>query len=54
MLNLVMFLLRNFKGWNVLFLCSDQSLVHQTRLNPRQLIRFSNGGIQVGAYLVEV
>ena len=45
---------RNFKGWNVLFLCSDQSLVHQTRLNPRQLISFSNGGIQVGAYLIEV
>lgn len=43
-----------FVGWKAVFLCSDQSLVHQTRLNPSQLISFSNGGIQIGAYFIEV
>jgi putative N6-adenine-specific DNA methylase len=44
----------SFIGWKVVFLCSDQSLANQTRLNPSPLISFANGGIQVTAYSVEV
>ena len=40
----------DFKDWNVIFLCNNSSLVHQTRLKTKSLLSFSNGGINVQAY----
>lgn len=38
-----------FSGWQVLFLCNSFPLANQTRLKPKSLLTFTNGGISVQA-----
>lgn len=44
----------NFQGWNVIFLCNSVSLANQTKLKPKSLLSFSNGGINVQAFFAKV
>ncbi len=43
-----------FSGWQVLFLCNSFPLVNQTRLNPKSLLTFTNGGIPVQAFYSKI
>lgn len=39
-----------FQGWHVVFLCNNVSLANQTKLKPKSLLSFTNGGINVQAF----
>ncbi|MDO9087893.1 MAG: class I SAM-dependent RNA methyltransferase [Anaerolineaceae bacterium] len=39
-----------FSEWQVLFLCNSLALANQTKLKPKSLFSFSNGGINVQAF----
>jgi len=41
---------KDFRGWNVLFLCNNYFLATQTKLKLKSLLSFSNGGINVQAF----
>ncbi len=43
-----------FQGWNVIFLCNSVNLANQTKLKPKSLLSFSNGGINVQAFFAKV
>ncbi len=45
---------QDFKGWQVVFLCNDVNLANQTKLNPKSLLSFTNGGINVQAFHAQV
>jgi putative N6-adenine-specific DNA methylase len=45
---------QKFQGWNVIFLCNSVNLANQTRLKPKSLFSFSNGGINVQAFFTSV
>ena len=45
---------KEYAGWKVLFLCSDPNLVHQTQLDVKPILHFSNGGINVKGYFSEI
>jgi len=45
---------QKFQGWNVLFLCNNINLANQTKLKPKSLLSFSNGGINVQAFYAKV
>ncbi|MBE0687619.1 MAG: class I SAM-dependent RNA methyltransferase [Anaerolineaceae bacterium] len=45
---------QKFQGWNVIFLCNSVNLANQTKLKPKSLLSFSNGGINVQAFLAKV
>jgi putative N6-adenine-specific DNA methylase len=45
---------QKFQGWNVIFLCNSVNLANQTRLKPKSLLSFSNGGINVQAFFTSV
>lgn len=45
---------QNFQGWNVIFLCNSVILANQTKLKPKSLLSFSNGGINVQAFFAKV
>ena len=43
-----------FQNWQVIFLCNSIVLANQSKLNPKSLLSFSNGGIQVQAFYAKV
>jgi putative N6-adenine-specific DNA methylase len=45
---------QKFQGWNVIFLCNSVNLANQTKLKPKSLLSFSNGGINVQAFFTSV
>ena len=44
----------DFIDWNIIFLCNNATLVHQTHLKTKSLLSFSNGGINVQAYFSKI
>ncbi|MBW6471681.1 MAG: class I SAM-dependent RNA methyltransferase [Anaerolineaceae bacterium] len=45
---------QKFQGWNVIFLCNSVNLANQTKLKPKSLLSFSNGGINVQAFFARI
>jgi len=45
---------QKFQSWNVIFLCNSVNLANQTKLKPKSLLSFSNGGINVQAFFTSV
>lgn len=43
-----------FTGWRVLFLAPEPEMASRVHRGARRLLHFSNGGVRVGAYVVEV
>ena len=43
-----------FVGWRVLFLAPDPQAASRVDRSARRLLDFSNGGVHVGAYAVEI
>ncbi len=43
-----------FEGWRALFLAPDAGLAAKTHREARRLLTFSNGGVKVGMYAVEI
>ncbi len=45
---------QEFKGWQIVFLCNNVMLANQTKLKPKSLLAFTNGGINVQAFYAQV
>jgi len=45
---------KEYQGWKILLLCSDPNLIHQSQLDLKPILSFSNGGINVKAYFSEI
>jgi putative N6-adenine-specific DNA methylase len=43
-----------YSEWHVMFLCNTVALANQTKLKPKSLLSFSNGGINVQAFYVKI
>lgn len=43
-----------FEGWRALFLAPDAGLAYKAHRDAKRLLTFSNGGVKVGMYAVEV
>lgn len=45
---------KRFSGWEIIFLCNSISLANQTKLKPKSLLSFINGGINVQAFYAKI
>lgn len=45
---------KNFSGWELIFLCNNATLANHTKLKPKSLLSFSNGGINAQAFYAKI